>query len=71
MCVIIAKIFLEAVLLRQFGQYLLVVQKNIYSLRIFMCEFQVLLTQQINLMTAKAWLSADKQLERKVGYLVR
>ena len=43
----------------------------IYSLRIFLYEFQVLVTQQIDLMTAKAWLSADKQLERKVGYLVR
>ncbi|XP_039796718.1 uncharacterized protein LOC120661822 isoform X1 [Panicum virgatum] len=28
--------------------------------------FQVLTTQQINLLTSKAWLSADKQLERKV-----
>jgi hypothetical protein len=36
-----------------------------------MYEFQVLVTQHIDLMTAKAWLSAAKQLERKVGYLVR
>jgi len=26
----------------------------------------VLTTQQINLLTSKAWLSADKQLQRKV-----
>lgn len=32
-----------------------------------MYGFQVLVTQQIDLTTAKAWLSADKQLERKVG----
>ncbi|CAN6184621.1 unnamed protein product [Urochloa humidicola] len=29
---------------------------------------KVLATQQISLLTSKAWLSADKQLERKVGH---
>ncbi|OEL21901.1 hypothetical protein BAE44_0017080 [Dichanthelium oligosanthes] len=34
---------------------------------ISMHVFQVLATQQISLLTSKAWHSADKQLERKVG----
>jgi len=65
------KIFLDAVLFSFSGQNMCGFPKIIYSLRIFLYEFQVLVTQQIDLMTAKAWLSADKQLERKVGYLVR
>jgi hypothetical protein len=36
-----------------------------------MYEFQVLVIQQIDFMTSKAWMSADKQVERKVGHLIR